>query len=254
MWFTYVFSYSVGRLFIFFLFVLQKLFNFMYSYLLIFLLLSLLLVLNSENHCQGYGKGLATSILFQDFYDFSFTFNSSIHFELIQISFLFENKFLEILDAVAFLRCLRTGKKKRGTWIYWLEFYIVVYWFHVLLYRGFPGGSDSKESACNAGDLSWSLGQVGPLKMGMAILSSIAWLYINIQMTLIEIFPFHSLHPPFLCVAFTLRQLVLCGNPQQLQIYMFLALTPENLFLDAINKSPQVETNNEWPGLLCLQP
>ena len=71
---------------------------------------------------------------------------------------------------------------------------------------GFPGSSDSKEPACNAGDLNRSLGQVDPLKMGMAILSSIAWLYINIQMTLIEIFPFHSLRPPFLCVAFTHRQ------------------------------------------------
>ena len=128
---------------------------------------------------------------------------------------------------------------------------IIVYWFQVWLYRGFPGGSDSKESACNAGDLNRSLGPVDPLKMGMAILSIISWLYINIQMTLIEIFPFHPLRPPFLCVAFTHRQLVSCGNPQQPQIYTFLALTPENfLCIDAINRSPQVETDNEWPGLI----
>ena len=41
---------------------------------------------------------------------------------------------------------------------------------------GFPGGSDSKESACNAGDLDAILGQEDPLKEGMATHSSIlAW-------------------------------------------------------------------------------
>ena len=42
---------------------------------------------------------------------------------------------------------------------------------------GFPGGSDSKESACNAGDPDFqSLGQDHPLEEGMATHSSIlAW-------------------------------------------------------------------------------
>ena len=41
---------------------------------------------------------------------------------------------------------------------------------------GFPGGSDSKEYACNAGDLVLSLGQEDPLEKGMATRSSIlAW-------------------------------------------------------------------------------
>ena len=32
---------------------------------------------------------------------------------------------------------------------------------------GFPGGSDSKESACNAGDLGSILGQEDPLEKGI---------------------------------------------------------------------------------------
>ena len=40
-------------------------------------------------------------------------------------------------------------------------------------YVGFPGGSDYKESACNAGDWVWSLGWEDPLGEGMAIHSSI---------------------------------------------------------------------------------
>ena len=41
---------------------------------------------------------------------------------------------------------------------------------------GFPGGSDSKESACNAGDLVPSLGWEGPLEKEMATHCSIlAW-------------------------------------------------------------------------------
>ena len=35
-----------------------------------------------------------------------------------------------------------------------------------------PGGSSSKESACNGGDPIWSLGQEDPLKKGMATHSS----------------------------------------------------------------------------------
>ena len=41
---------------------------------------------------------------------------------------------------------------------------------------GFPGGSDGKESACNAGDLVRSLGWEDPLEEEMTIHSSIlAW-------------------------------------------------------------------------------
>ena len=41
---------------------------------------------------------------------------------------------------------------------------------------GFPGGSYGKESACNAGDLVWSLGQEDPWEKGMVTYSSIlAW-------------------------------------------------------------------------------
>ena len=38
---------------------------------------------------------------------------------------------------------------------------------------GFPGGSDGKESACNAGDLGSVLGLGKPLEKGMATHSSI---------------------------------------------------------------------------------
>ena len=38
---------------------------------------------------------------------------------------------------------------------------------------GFPGGSDGKESACNAGDLGSTLGQEDPLEKGRATHSSI---------------------------------------------------------------------------------
>ena len=41
---------------------------------------------------------------------------------------------------------------------------------------GFPGVSDGKESACNAGDPTQFLGQEGPLKKGRATHSStLAW-------------------------------------------------------------------------------
>jgi len=40
---------------------------------------------------------------------------------------------------------------------------------------GFPGGSDGKEPACNAGDRVWSLGQEDALEKGMSTHSSIAW-------------------------------------------------------------------------------
>ena len=44
------------------------------------------------------------------------------------------------------------------------------------MYRSFPGGSDSKASACNAEDLGSSLGQKDPLEKAMAPHSStLAW-------------------------------------------------------------------------------
>ena len=46
----------------------------------------------------------------------------------------------------------------------------------LLLELSFPGASDSKESACSAGDLGLILGQEAPLEKEMAIHSSIlAW-------------------------------------------------------------------------------
>ena len=47
----------------------------------------------------------------------------------------------------------------------------------LLIYcMGFPGGSDDKESACDAGDPGWSLGLGRSLEKGMEIHSSIpAW-------------------------------------------------------------------------------
>ena len=43
-------------------------------------------------------------------------------------------------------------------------------------YLGFPGGSDSKESACNTKDLGWIPGSGRPLEKGLATHSSIlAW-------------------------------------------------------------------------------
>ena len=54
-----------------------------------------------------------------------------------------------------------------------------IYWNYLLIHsfflfpRGFPGGSDGKESACNAGDQVPSLGQKDPLEKGMATHSSI---------------------------------------------------------------------------------
>ena len=39
---------------------------------------------------------------------------------------------------------------------------------------GFPGGSNSKESACNVGDLGLILGQEDPLEVEVATHSSIA--------------------------------------------------------------------------------
>ena len=38
---------------------------------------------------------------------------------------------------------------------------------------GFPGGSEGKDSSCNAGDPGRTLGQEDPLEKGKSILSSI---------------------------------------------------------------------------------
>ena len=37
-----------------------------------------------------------------------------------------------------------------------------------ILFQGFPGGSDGKESTCNAGDLGLIPGSEDPLEKGMA--------------------------------------------------------------------------------------
>ena len=44
---------------------------------------------------------------------------------------------------------------------------------YLIILGGFPGGSDSKVSACNAGDPGLILGQEDPLEKGMATHSSI---------------------------------------------------------------------------------
>ena len=45
------------------------------------------------------------------------------------------------------------------------------------MYLGFPGGSDGKESACNAGDLGLTPGSEKSLEKGMETHSSIlAWI------------------------------------------------------------------------------
>ena len=47
---------------------------------------------------------------------------------------------------------------------------------YLIILGGFPGGSDSKVSACNAGDPGLILGQEDPLEKGMAThSSSLAW-------------------------------------------------------------------------------
>ena len=48
--------------------------------------------------------------------------------------------------------------------------------FNVCSWRGFLDGSDSKESACNAGELGLILGWEDPLEKGLATHSSVlAW-------------------------------------------------------------------------------
>ena len=49
----------------------------------------------------------------------------------------------------------------------WEEFSILLH-KHSLRAWGFPGGSDGKESACNAGEVGFVLGREYPLEKGMA--------------------------------------------------------------------------------------
>jgi len=52
--------------------------------------------------------------------------------------------------------------------------YIQVYTYSfIIIYRGFPGGSDSKEPACNVGDPGSSLDWEDPLEKGLATHCSI---------------------------------------------------------------------------------
>ena len=61
----------------------------------------------------------------------------------------------------------------------WLNLNFKGFWILFVIssdQKGFPGGSDGKESACNAGDLGLIPGQEVPLEKGMATHSnSLAW-------------------------------------------------------------------------------
>ena len=64
----------------------------------------------------------------------------------------------------------------KSTWIIQARLLSSTYLIQNSLSRDFPGGSDSKESPCNAGDLGSILGQEEPLEEGMETHSSIlAW-------------------------------------------------------------------------------
>ena len=64
----------------------------------------------------------------------------------------------------------------KSTWIIQASLPSSKYLIQNNLSRDFPGGSDSKESPCNAGDLGSILSQEDPLEEGMATHSSIlAW-------------------------------------------------------------------------------
>ena len=53
--------------------------------------------------------------------------------------------------------------------------YIHIYTYNsfIIIYRGFLGGSDGKEPACNVGDPGSSLGWEDPLEKGLATHSSV---------------------------------------------------------------------------------
>jgi len=74
--------------------------------------------------------------------------------------------------------CSPPGSSVHGTFqarvLEWGAIAFSVLYIYVYIYiLGFPGGSDSKESACNAEDPGSMLGGEDPLKMGMATHSSI---------------------------------------------------------------------------------
>ena len=55
-------------------------------------------------------------------------------------------------------------------------FLLKYFWYNIYNIQGFSGGSDDKESACNAGNLDSIWGQEDPLEEGMATHSSLlAW-------------------------------------------------------------------------------
>ena len=68
-------------------------------------------------------------------------------------------------------------KSQLGSLTYsWKKIYSPIKYAFGIKNQGFPGGSDSKESACNAGDLGLILCWKDRLEKGMAIHSSIlAW-------------------------------------------------------------------------------
>ena len=53
------------------------------------------------------------------------------------------------------------------------QYVTAIYFTHSCVYMGFPGSADGEESACNLGDLVWSLGQEDPLEKVMTTHSSI---------------------------------------------------------------------------------
>ena len=66
--------------------------------------------------------------------------------------------------------------KEALSWHFSLVRFTFVFLFFFLPYAGFPGGSDGKESACNAGDQVQSLGREDTLEKEMPTHSSIlAW-------------------------------------------------------------------------------
>ena len=68
---------------------------------------------------------------------------------------------------LSFYKCTLLKKKLM------IKYFILI---TIIESEGFPGGSDCKESACNAGDLVQFLGREDPLEEGMATHSSIpAW-------------------------------------------------------------------------------
>ena len=78
--------------------------------------------------------------------------------------------------------CFMCKKRAQNTWgklklgmnmqLDVMIFEEISFWHHLRFSMGFPGGSDSKASACNAGDPGSILGREDPLEKEMAIHSS----------------------------------------------------------------------------------